>query len=120
MSRFSLIAAVLVGLLLNKLSLAQEFQEAPGSILSQGKAGLTGLDIVRNDLGLTEEQTLAVRKIVSAEREMTSDLQGLIKTVWPEERPARAKEVDKRLAAYSKEVDKKLQDVLTAAQFARL
>jgi hypothetical protein len=78
------------------------------------------MEVVRSDLGLTEEQTLAVRRVVNAENAMRSDLQGLIKTVWPEERPAKAAEVGKRLAAYSKEVDKKLQGVLTAAQIARL
>jgi hypothetical protein len=78
------------------------------------------MDVVHSDLGLTEEQTLAVRKIVNAESAMKRDLTGLIKTVWPEERSAKAAEVGKRLTAYSKEVDKKLQDVLTAAQIARL
>jgi hypothetical protein len=120
MSRITLISAVLIGLLLNKPSLAQEFKEAPGSVLSRGKTGLLLMDSVRGDLGLTDEQMSAVRKIVASQSAMKRDLDGVVKAAWPEERPAKAAEVGKRLAAYSKEVDKKLQSVLAAAQIARL
>jgi hypothetical protein len=120
MSRITLISAVLIGLLLNKPSLAQEFPTVPNFIRDLSKAGLLGRETVQRELELTQEQIEAVRGIERAESAMRTDLTGLIKTVWPEERPAKAAEVDKRLAAYAKEVEKKLQGALAPNQLARL
>jgi hypothetical protein len=117
MNRPILVLVALIGLLLNKASLAQEF---PQHIRALSKAGLLGRETVQRDLELTDEQAEAVGRIDRAERALRTDLTGLVKTVWPEERPAKRAEVDKRLAAYSKEVEKKIQDVLTANQLARL
>jgi hypothetical protein len=95
MGRTILACVVLIGLLLNKASLAQDFKTVPYFIRGQSKLLLLGRETVQRDLGLTKEQIEAVGKIV---------------------RPGggvRITELDKQLDTFSKKA-------LTESQLARL
>jgi hypothetical protein len=93
MSRAILGCVVLFSLLLNKPSLAQEFQSVPFFIRPQAKAMLLRLQTVQQDLDLTNEQIEAIRKIQLPQM--------------------KAADRERRLAEYAK-------DGLTASQSARL
>jgi hypothetical protein len=92
MSRTSLVCVVLVGLLLNRLSLGQDFK---ASLRGESKERLLLRETVQQDLGLTEQQITEVDKISRAEN------------------PVRMQELHKRLEEYAKKA-------LTPSQLDRL
>jgi Spy/CpxP family protein refolding chaperone len=96
MNRAIVVWLVLICLLLNKSAVAEEkLQAVPYFIRATTRARLVGREAVYRDLGLTEEQIQAVRKIVQAQR------------------PENTSVLEKQLAAYSK-------GALTPSQWARL
>jgi hypothetical protein len=94
MNRAIVVCVVLIGLLLNLPSLAEEFKAAPYFVRYQSKLGLLGRETVQKELGLTKEQIEAVSKIMRPSG------------------PLRMAELDKQLTEYS-------EKGLTAAQLAR-